>query len=158
MPTREGQPCASTRPAHCIDRHPGGYLTAVYWLEKEHGERLRTGELGDHLDVSPASATEMAERLAADGFVDHVKHRGIELTERGATVGQELARRQCIVRTFFVSELDAELASTGDVGYVLSETGVERLRELVGHQREVCPPSNCRDRCLYGICVTASPS
>lgn len=114
MPTREGQPCASTRPAHCIDRHPGGYLTAVYWLEKEHGERLRTGELGDHLDVSPASATEMAERLAADGFVDHVKHRGIELTERGATVGQELARRQCIVRTFFVSELDAELASTGD--------------------------------------------
>jgi Mn-dependent DtxR family transcriptional regulator len=129
-----GARCECTRPSTCVDRRRGRYLRAVLLVTLDRDRRVRTGEVSDRLGVSPASVTGMFERLAADGLVDYEKHRGVELTRRGQEVARELVRRQCVVRTFFDAELDVSLpAETGyRMGYVLSDVGIERLRERVG--------------------------
>lgn len=146
--------CDCTRPSECIGRHPGRYLTAVYWLATDREGRLATGRLSDYLGVSPASVTEMIQKLAAAGLVDHEKHRGSDLTRRGEAVARELAWRQCIVRTFFASNLDFELdADTGyRIGHSVSSAGIRRLRERIDHPpSDRCRTRTCgRDRCLYG--------
>lgn len=133
-----------TDPADCVDRRTGRYLTAVYWLEAAASdgqrEHVRTGAVGDRLGVTPATVTEMFDRLAGDGLVTDEKHAGVALTDRGETVGSELAWRQCVVRTFFASELGVEF-DAGDsyqFGYVLPDHGVRELRTLVDHPGEDC--------------------
>lgn len=145
----------STRLAERIDREPGRYLTAMYWLGTERDQqRITTGGLSDHLNVSPASVTEMIGKLARVGLVDYEEYRGSELTEHGETIARDLAWRQCIVRTFFASKLEYELDADTSyrIGYSLPASAVEGLREFVEH-----PPNDCcqvgacwHDYCLYG--------
>jgi Mn-dependent DtxR family transcriptional regulator len=135
-----GARCDCARPNTCVDRHRGRYLTAVLLVTLDRDGRVRTGEVSDRLGVSPASVTEMFERLATDGLVDYEKHRGVELTRRGTEIARELIRRQCVVRTFFDAELDVSLpVETGyRMGYVLSDVGIERLRERAGPRFDDC--------------------
>ena len=59
------------------------YLETLYeFNERIPGERVRNGELAKYLGVSPASATEMIQRLAKNGFVDYVPYKGAMLTEK----------------------------------------------------------------------------
>lgn len=127
-----GSRCDCTRPANCIDRQPGRYLTALYRLEEDMDRRVRTGELGDSLGVRPASVTEMIRKLAAEGLVAHENHGGVELTEAGSRIARELAARQSAVRAFFAAETGSPFdPETGyRIGYVLPAAGIERLREL----------------------------
>ena len=56
------------------------YLETLYdFHEKFPGQRVRNGDLAKYLDVSPASATEMVQRLVKNGFVEHnLKHAEVE--------------------------------------------------------------------------------
>lgn len=131
--------CGCTDPADCVDRRLGRYLTAVHWLAGDR-ERVRTGAVSDHLGVTPATVTEMFERLATAGLVDYEKRAGVTPTDRGAAVAGELAWRQCVVRQFAESVLGIEVAG-GDgyrFGYVLPEGGVQRLCDLVEDTAGAC--------------------
>ena len=124
--------CGCTDPGDCVDRRVGRYLTAVHWFADE-GERVRTGTVSDRLGVTPATVTEMFERLADAGFVDYEKRAGVTPTDRGTDVARELAWRQCVVRRFADTVLGVDV-SAGDgyrFGYVLPEHGVEELQTLV---------------------------
>ena len=60
------------------------YLETMYeFYEREPEERVRTGLLAKSLKISPASATEMVQRLASKGFLDYVPYKGSMLTEKG---------------------------------------------------------------------------
>jgi len=151
---RRGEFCTATHPDHCVDRGPGRYLAAIYWVVGGADRRARPGAIGDRLGVEPASVTEMFVRLDDAGLVDYEKQRGVELTERGGTVARELAWRQCAVRAFFGARLDAELdAGTAyRIGYTLPEQGIERLSELVGHRAETaCCGSGADGDCFFGV-------
>tara|TARA_B100000131_G_scaffold59625_1_gene55147 strand:- start:395 stop:1051 length:657 start_codon:yes stop_codon:yes gene_type:complete len=70
------------------------YLETLYEFHERHpGERVRNGELAKYLDVTPASATEMVQRLAKNGFVDYVAYKGACLTEKGLEHGMMMKRR-----------------------------------------------------------------
>ena len=70
------------------------YLETLYeFHEKRPGTRVRNGELAKYLDVSPASATEMVQRLAKNGFVDYVPYKGTCLTDKGLDHGMMMKRR-----------------------------------------------------------------
>lgn len=133
--TRTATRCGCTDPEDCVDRRVGRYLTAVHWLAGPR-ERVRTGAVSDHLGVSPATVTEMFERLAAAGLVDYEKRAGVAPTDRGAAVARELAWRQCVVSTFAESVLGVDM-DAGDgyrFGYVLPAHGVEELCALVDEE------------------------
>jgi DtxR family Mn-dependent transcriptional regulator len=70
------------------------YLETLYHFHEEFpGERVRNGDLARYLNVSPASATEMVQRLATNGYVEYVPYKGTSLTVKGMERGQMIKRR-----------------------------------------------------------------
>ena len=70
------------------------YLEALYEInERKPGQLVRNGQIAEYLSVTPASATEMVQRLAKNGFVDYIPYKGVLLTEKGFKHGQVMKRR-----------------------------------------------------------------
>ena len=70
------------------------YLETMYeFYEKDPSLRVRTGSLAESLKISPASATEMVQRLASKGFLDYIPYKGSSLTEKGLEHGKMMKRR-----------------------------------------------------------------
>lgn len=148
--------CDCDRPSTCIDRQPGAYLVAVYRLRDDREDRLSTGVVGRSLDVSAASVTEMFGKLDEEGVLEYEKHAGVALTERGESIARELASRQCVVRTFFGSELDTVLDPYVGyrIGYHLPASSIDRLATLVDEGPKVDADASsvhceeCADGCF----------
>ena len=74
------------------------YLETMYeFYERDSEALVRTGDLSDSLKVSPASATEMIQRLASKGFVDYTPYKGARLTESGLIHGRRMKRKHRLV-------------------------------------------------------------
>ncbi len=70
------------------------YLEMMYeFFEKDETSRVRTGDLAEKLGVSPASATEMVQRLASKGYIDYQRYKGAKLTQKGFEHGRMMKRR-----------------------------------------------------------------
>lgn len=70
------------------------YLETMYeFYESDSDARVRTGQLASRLGVSPASATEMVQRLAQRGYLDYVPYKGAMLTPDGLVHGRKMKRR-----------------------------------------------------------------
>ena len=70
------------------------YLETMYeFFESDPHSRVRTGDLGERLSVSPASATEMIQPLSTKGFIDYVRYKGAKLTDKGLIHGRTMKRR-----------------------------------------------------------------
>ena len=105
------------------------YLETLYeFHEKFPGARVRNGELATYLDVSPASATEMVQRLAKNGFVDYVPYKGTCLTEKGLEHGMMMKRRHRLAEVLLT-----KLPFEGDV----HETAC-RLEHAFNDDLELC--------------------
>ena len=76
------------------------YLKTLYnEHQKIPGKRVRNRELAAHLDVSPASATEMVQRLAKNGYVEYQPYKGVLLTDKGLELGKMMKRRHRLAET-----------------------------------------------------------
>ena len=105
------------------------YLETLYeFHEKRPGTRVRNGELAKYLDVSPASATEMVQRLAKNGFVDYVPYKGTCLTDKGLDHGMMMKRRHRLAEVLLT-----KLPFEGDV----HETAC-RLEHAFNDDLELC--------------------
>jgi DtxR family Mn-dependent transcriptional regulator len=105
------------------------YLETLFdFHEKFPGERVRNGALAKYLSVSPASTTEMIQRLATNGYVEYVPYKGALLTEKGLERGQMIKRRHRLTEVLL--EL---LPFDGDV----HETAC-RLEHAFDDDLEVC--------------------
>lgn len=105
------------------------YLETLYeFHEKSPNERVRNGELAKYLDVSPASATEMVQRLAKNGFVDYVPYKGARLTDKGLEHGMMMKRRHRLAEVLLT-----KLPFEGDI----HETAC-RLEHAFNDDLELC--------------------
>lgn len=64
------------------------------------GDQARPRDLGDRLDVSPATVTFRLKRLDDLGLATHVPYQGVTLTEEGRTRAVSEMRRHRIVERF----------------------------------------------------------
>lgn len=119
----------------------GRYILAILSAVDGPDGEVRPSTLADRLGVTPASVTEMTERLAAQGLLDHEPYGGIALTEAGTQVATNLQWRQCVLRRFFAEEMDVEIPESAAVsaGTALPEAALRRLSEAV--------ELDCRGRC-----------
>jgi DtxR family Mn-dependent transcriptional regulator len=70
------------------------YLETMYeFHESEPLGVVRTGDLAARLGVSPASATEMVQRLASRGLLEYIPYKGARLSKDGLVHGQKMKRR-----------------------------------------------------------------
>ena len=70
------------------------YLEMMYqFYEKDPDVRVRTGDLAEALRVTPASTTEMVQRLASKGYLEYIPYKGSTLTDKGLIYGKKMKRR-----------------------------------------------------------------
>ena len=105
------------------------YLEAFYvFHERKPGQRVSNGDIAKYLNVSPASATEMVQRLAKNGFLDYAPYKGAMLTETGLEHGMMMKRRHRLAEVLL-----SRLPFDGDV----HETAC-RLEHAFNDDLELC--------------------
>lgn len=105
------------------------YLLAVYILAQRGEPPVAPGAIGDLLEKSPATVTEMLQRLESEGFVTYEPYHGATLTSSGRERAATLHETYVTVSWFFrsVLELDAYEAEAMEMAGLVSPTVAERL-------------------------------
>ncbi len=82
------------------------YAKAIYSLEARGGAPVHTSAVAERLGVSAASASAMVKRLAEQGLVEHVRYRGVELTDEGRRIALEVLRHHRLLELYLSVHLD----------------------------------------------------
>jgi DtxR family Mn-dependent transcriptional regulator len=120
------------------------YLEAVYKLQVD-GKRLGSSELSRQLKVSPASATEMMDRLAAKGLVERTEKTGISLTPSGRRIALQIIRKHRLSERFLVDVLGMDWKDVHEeackLEHALSSEVETRIAALLDNPA-TCPHGN----------------
>lgn len=114
------------------------YLKVIFDLSDDT-DRVSTGQIAAALKVSPASVTDMVQRLAMNKppLVDYLKHQGVSLTEDGRKAALEVVRHHRLLELFLHEVLgyswDQVHAEADRLEHVISEEFEERVAEVLGN-------------------------
>ncbi len=133
------------------------YMEALYDLT-EASATVKTSQLALHLSVSPASVTEMVQRLASQGLVRYTPYKGVSLTDSGAKLAKTMKRRHRLAEKFLADILGIPMTDVHDAAcrweHAITPQVEEAMCQLLGHPT-VCPddgmpipPCEDFDRCL----------
>ena len=113
------------------------YLKAIYHLQYDTDERVRTADIAEELDVTSPTVTSMLDKLAERELIDRKKYHGVRLTEKGERVALEVVRHHRLLETFLTEQLDyswAEVHEEADrLEHHISEEFVERIATVLNH-------------------------
>ena len=105
------------------------YLKTIYELTRA-SERATTNQIAARMEVTPASVTNMIQKLAETDppLLDYRKHRGVQLTPEGERVALEIIRHHRLLEMFLHETL----------GYSWDEVHVEadRLEHVISEEME----------------------
>jgi DtxR family Mn-dependent transcriptional regulator len=117
-----------------MEEGPEEYLEALYKLTRD-GRSVRTTELAKYLGVSPASATQMLQKLAKRGCVEYKPYHGTRLTPEGENKGAKMTRKHRLLETFLVNVLnmgrDKAHAEACELEHHLSDEAEEALCRIL---------------------------
>lgn len=114
------------------------YLKTIYDLTADQ-ERASTNQIAERMGVTPASVTNMIQKLAATEppLLEYRKHRGVELTEDGKKVALEIIRHHRLLEMFLQQTLGYSWDEVHDeadrLEHVISEEFEERIAESLGN-------------------------
>jgi DtxR family Mn-dependent transcriptional regulator len=113
------------------------YLKTIYELTRSN-ERATTNQIADRMGVTPASVTNMIQKLAATDppLLDYRKHRGVQLTLEGERVALEIIRHHRLLEMFLHQTLgyswDEVHEEAERLEHVISEEMEERIAVSLG--------------------------
>jgi DtxR family Mn-dependent transcriptional regulator len=112
------------------------YLKAIYALKSQMSE-VTNSALAQHLDVSPASATNMVKKLAGLNLVEYERYQSISLTPAGERVALEVLRHHRLIELYLHQELklpwDQVHAEAERLEHVISETLEDAIAVALGN-------------------------
>jgi len=113
------------------------YLKTIYDLTATNG-RATTNQIAERMGVTPASVTNMIQKLAATNppLLDYRKHRGVKLTPEGEKVALEIIRHHRLLEMFLHQTLGYSWDEVHDeadrLEHVISEELEERIASSLG--------------------------
>ncbi|MFZ0893505.1 MAG: transcriptional regulator MntR [Candidatus Nitrosopolaris sp.] len=115
------------------------YLEVIYELIKKRGYATQT-DISESLNVSLPSVTKMLQRLDENKYLEYEKYRGINLTEEGIEVAENIHEKHGLLSEFFkmigVDEDVANIDAEGIEHHLHSQT-LKKLREFIRtHKKE----------------------
>ena len=81
--------------------HIDEYLESLYRMTDGKGQ-VKTAELAKVLDVTPASVTEMVQKLDGAGLVAYEPYKGVALTTKGSERARFILRNHRLLEMFLV--------------------------------------------------------
>jgi DtxR family Mn-dependent transcriptional regulator len=115
------------------------YLKVVYQHTEWQDERITPSQLAQQLGLAPSSVTEMVQKLAASGLVDHRRYGPIRLTAAGESRAAAIVRRHRLVETWLVREYGYSWDEVHDeaeiLEHALSDKLLDRIDARLGRPR-----------------------
>jgi len=114
------------------------YLKHIFELTRS-GQNATTSQLAEALGISPASVTNMLQKLSLTQppYVTYKKHHGVKLTEAGLTTALKIIRRHRLIEHYLVQALDYTWDEVHDEAEVLEHTMSplleKRIDAALGH-------------------------
>jgi DtxR family Mn-dependent transcriptional regulator len=98
--------------------------------------------VADRLGITAVSANEMMKRLVEQGYITHVRYKGVALTDRGQEIAHSVMRRQRLWECFLVDHLKLDWAGVYEMAcrleHATSNVLAEALAAYLGHPA-TCP-------------------
>ncbi|MCE5297159.1 MAG: metal-dependent transcriptional regulator [Euryarchaeota archaeon] len=134
------------------------YLECIWGLTQK-GSPAKTKEIAERMKVSPASVTEMMQKLADMGYVNYEKYKGVTLTERGTEIGAKIKRKHRLLERFLVDVLGLKNEESHEeacrLEHTLSDESEKRICHMMNNP-ETCPDGDpipkCKDDC--SLCMS----
>ncbi len=128
------------------------YLKAIHMLGGDERRRVGGSELAVRLEVSPASVTNMLQKLASDpkALVDYKRSGGVRLSTTGRRRALEIIRHHRLVETFLFEVLSYPANEVHDeaerLEHFISEAFEKRIAAKLGN-----PTSDPHGHCIPAI-------
>lgn len=117
------------------------YLKIIYELGGIDRE-ITNKEIGNSLEVSAPSVSEMIRKLLKSGYIKHFPYKGIQLTEKGAKEASILVRKHRLWEVFLVEKLNFQWNDVHQEAEVLehatSDELANRLEAFLNYPKH-CP-------------------
>ena len=100
------------------------YLEEIYRFQNQLGY-IRITDIAEKLDVSLPSVNKAVKILSKKGYLDYIPYKNIDLTEKGAELGQFLVERNKMLQQFLEvigSDCDKEEEAEAIEHYLSRET------------------------------------
>ncbi len=115
------------------------YLEAIYVLSEKSGF-ARTKDIADFLSVKLPSVSEVVQKLAVEGFVEHTPYGEIILTEKGKEIGEGIWDKHQLIFSFLRDVLKVEPTDAFKeaclIEHTVSKETLKKLEEFVKEYRE----------------------
>jgi DtxR family Mn-dependent transcriptional regulator len=128
------------------------YLETILYLSKRENGPVKNKDIAEELKISPASVSEMVQALTEQGYLSHMPYHGVELTERGLSIGEKARRKHYIIEKFLMDilKLDHGIAHNEACGLELhmSDLVVESMCTFMGSNCSNCTPLDDEHCCI----------
>ena len=126
-----GQPASPDRAKPAVE----DYLKTIYLLAETEAP-VSTSRIAEARAVSPASVTNMVQRLAERELVDYRKHRGVTLTDEGERQALRTIRRHRLLELYLTEALGFRWDEVHDQAELLehaaSDALIDRIAAVLG--------------------------
>lgn len=115
------------------------YLKGIYFLSNSNKETVNTNHLAEHLNMKPASITDMVKKLSAKELVKYEKYKGAFLTSLGSKKALHIIRKHRLWETFLVEKLSFKWDEVHELAeqleHIKSLELVKRLDDFLGNPK-----------------------
>ena len=112
------------------------YMEIIWSLIQDKGY-ARTVDVADRLGVNSASVSKMIQRLDGDGLLVYERYRGLDLTDEGYKLGQQLSFRHQTLEKFFQylgMDQQTEIFETVEgIEHYVNANVLQKIEALVSH-------------------------
>lgn len=115
------------------------YLKALFRLTCENGEQIEAGtnELAAHLNVKPATASDMLKKLKDKKLIEYERYGKSSLSKKGLKLATDIVRKHRLWETFLFDKLGFTWDEVHEVAeqleHIQSTKLVERLNKLLNY-------------------------
>ena len=118
------------------------YLRAIYHLEEENSQPVKSIDLASYMKVSKPSVSEMLRKLSDDGFVKFEAYSPMHLTAKGRKEAKAITFKHRVIEMFLSKMLKLDYQMIHDEAHKLehafSDVSIKRLHSLLGSPKH-CP-------------------
>jgi len=138
----------TTRRVNLNTESVDNYLKAIFALGGQEEERVTSNALAVQLRVTPASITNMLQKLASSSppLVEYERHRGVRLSAAGKRRALEIVRHHRLLEAFlyevFEYPIEEVHGEAERLEHFISERFEERIAAKLGHP-EFDPHGHC---------------
>ena len=109
------------------------YVELIYILQKGN-KKVHTNDVAHTFHITPASVTEMFQKLSEEGYIQYEKYCGVTLTKKGEKIAKETKNKHETLRDFLlILGLEENIADEDacKIEHLVNPNTMDRLTKFV---------------------------